>query len=244
MLEEREEFLGRLGGKDKLQSFPGGGNFYSLWDFFIPEPSFCQHRISRVGTLGDGGKWVCGIQTLIAPRQKCVIYSFGLNGESSFEADVLEKTKGCEIWGYDFSVKSFGPQIPPHHAARTHFFPYKLTSNQDPTATPPEWTLGGLMRKNGHKWVDLIKMDIEGSEFSVLTSFLEEFPNDLPFGQLQLEIHASADSDFKQFLGWWESLEKAGLRPFWVEPNLVYVNWFERKATLTEYAFLNIRRSA
>lgn len=52
----------------------------------------------------------------------------------------------------------------------------------------------------------------------------------LPFGQLQLEIHADrqpgvVDEDrFTEFLKWWEELEHAGLRPFWTEPNLVFVN--------------------
>jgi hypothetical protein len=38
----------------------------------------------------------------------------------------------------------------------------------------------------------------------------------LPFGQLQLEIHIW-DMNFEQYLTWWETLEAAGLRPFWTE---------------------------
>ncbi len=30
----------------------------------------------------------------------------GINGESSFEASLLERAPGCEVWGYDFSVNS------------------------------------------------------------------------------------------------------------------------------------------
>ncbi|KAL8277880.1 hypothetical protein RQP46_009699 [Phenoliferia psychrophenolica] len=242
MLQDRKAFLRRLGGKEGLTSFPGGGNYYQLWDFFLPEPSFCQHRISRVGTLGDGGKWVCGLKEIFSTKKDCVVYSFGINGESSFEAAMLDAGKGCEIWGYDFSVNSFGPQIPRADASRAHFFPYMLSSQQKPKNSPPEWTLGGLMKENGHKWVDLIKMDIESSEFGVLDAFLDEFKDNLPFGQLQLEIHCSSEHNFEQFLKWWESLEAAGLRPFWVEPNLVYINWTGAKATLTEFAFMNIHR--
>ena len=77
--------------------------------------------------LGDGGKWVCGMER-IAKQPECVIYSFGaseiaylfatrrlivvhtgINGESSFEAALLERAPGCEVWGYDFSVKSVSP---------------------------------------------------------------------------------------------------------------------------------------
>ena len=44
-------------------------------DFFIPAFQ-CPHRVERVGTLGDGGKWVCGLDR-VAKQDKCVIYSFG-----------------------------------------------------------------------------------------------------------------------------------------------------------------------
>jgi Methyltransferase domain len=46
-------------------------------DFFIPAFQ-CPHRVERIGTLGDGGKWVCGVDR-IAKQDKCVIYSFGLS---------------------------------------------------------------------------------------------------------------------------------------------------------------------
>jgi len=37
-----------------------------------------------------------------------------------------------------------------------------------------------------------------------------------------MEIHLW-DKSFEDFLAWWETLEAAGLRPFWTEPNLVYL---------------------
>jgi hypothetical protein len=102
-------------------------------DFFIPAFQ-CPHRVQRVGTLGDGGKWVCGLDR-VAKQDKCVIYSFGpfhsipfshplppapqrrltsifsqnftgINGESSFESTLLQRAPGCEVWGYDYSVNS------------------------------------------------------------------------------------------------------------------------------------------
>ncbi|KAF8119624.1 hypothetical protein EV363DRAFT_293923, partial [Boletus edulis] len=54
-----------------FDSFPSHGEFYTLWDFFLP--SFrCPHRVDRVGVKGDGGKWVCGLERII-PKKKCVI---------------------------------------------------------------------------------------------------------------------------------------------------------------------------
>ncbi|KAH9164266.1 hypothetical protein EDB89DRAFT_439612 [Lactarius sanguifluus] len=46
----------------------------------------------------------------IAKQEKCVFYSFGINGESLFEAALLERAQGCEVWWYDFTVDSFGPE--------------------------------------------------------------------------------------------------------------------------------------
>jgi Methyltransferase FkbM domain len=81
----------------------------------------------------------------------------------------------------------------------------------------------------GHTFIDILKVDIEGSEFDALTAFLDANANQkvLPVGQIQLEIHASTPrGDFKYFSHWWAALEAAGLRPFWTEPNLVAINLY------------------
>jgi hypothetical protein len=62
----------------------------------------------------------------------------------------------------------------------------------------------------------------------MLTAFLYQHARDgleLPFGQLQIEIHAHEGHErFDYFARLWESLEAVGLRPFWTEPNMVFVN--------------------
>ena len=40
----------------------------------------------------DNGKWVCGLRTLLK-RSPCIVYSFGSNGKTSFEQDILRATK-------------------------------------------------------------------------------------------------------------------------------------------------------
>lgn len=49
--------------------------FFFSGDFFIPAFQ-CPHQVERIGTLGDGGKWVCGMDRVVK-QDKCVIYSFG-----------------------------------------------------------------------------------------------------------------------------------------------------------------------
>jgi len=232
-----------------VESFPSHGQFYTLWDFFPPHFQ-CPHHVQRLGTLGDGGKYICGMAR-IAAKKSCAVYSFGINSDSSFEADVLQRGPGCEVFGYDFSVQSFGPEITAHSqlASRAHFFPWALghTDKHGPMDDPPTYTLESLMRINGHTFIDILKIDIEGAEFEALDALVDAYATRgvLPFGQLQLEIHASGETDYKhfpKFLKWWERLEAIGLRPFFSEPNLVYVNIIRGvMPDLVEYSFINTR---
>ncbi|EIW85952.1 hypothetical protein CONPUDRAFT_68594 [Coniophora puteana RWD-64-598 SS2] len=222
-------------------------DFYTLWDFF--PPSFkCPHNLERIGVMGDGGKWTCGLER-IEKKEKCVIYTFGINGESSFEAGVMKRAKGCDVWGYDFSVNSFGPEIEKDEIlrSRSHFFSYALGPKDAPYADPPTYTLQTLMKRNGHSFIDILKIDIEGNEYDSLISFFDSISTNspLPIGQVQMEVHVYQDSEwnyFPKFLAFWEKLEKRGLRPFFSEPNMVYANLIrDLQPGLAEYSFINVK---
>merc|ERR1712093_511305 len=96
-------------------NFPDGYIYpYNVWDFARPS-FFCPHDLERLGTLGDGGKVVCGISQYEKespgpssesnPSPTLIVYSFGVSTDSSFEAVMLQRTN-CEIWGYDYTVSS------------------------------------------------------------------------------------------------------------------------------------------
>lgn len=249
MLEGRAKLVEKWGPTpSKVDPFPSHGEFYTIWDFFLPSFN-CPHRVERVGVMGDGGKWVCGLERIIHKR-KCVMYSFGINGESSFEADIMKAARSCELYGYDFSVNSFGPEIDedPELEQRSHFFPYALGPKDahSPVDDPKMYTLRTLMDRNGHDFIDILKIDIEGNEYDSFEAFIDSFGGEpLPIGQLQIEIHVFKDqpwNDFAKVLKWWEKLEAAGLRPFFSESNLVYTNLIRgARPELIEYSFINIR---
>ncbi|KAH9171950.1 methyltransferase domain-containing protein [Lactarius sanguifluus] len=168
---------------------------------------YCPHRVQRVGTLGNGEKWVCGL----GQEDKCVIYSFSINGESLFESTLLKRGPGCEVWGYDFTVNSWGPEITddPELRDRAHFKPFALggTNNHEDHDNPKYWTLDSFMDLHGHTFIDTLKTDIEGGEFDALTTFLSAHAatgaDVLPVGQLQLEIHArEGHENFEYFARW------------------------------------------
>ncbi|KJA26572.1 hypothetical protein HYPSUDRAFT_63847 [Hypholoma sublateritium FD-334 SS-4] len=241
MLVAREGLIKKFGPTPKaVELFPPDvppWPPYTVWDFF-PAAYNCPHEVERLGALGDGGKWVCGLSR-VAQKADCVVYSFGINLESSFEAEILAGTAHCAVYGYDFSVKSFGPEIPPAQVHRTHFHAVGLAGEDKGGEgdDPKMYTLETLMRQNGHAHIDILKIDIEGWEFETLTTLLRPYAQSgraLPFGQLQLEIHIW-DKTFAGFLEWWEMLEAAGLRPFWTEVRLFFYY------VLSPYSFLNVR---
>lgn len=92
--------------------------------------------------------------------------SFGVERESSFEAEVLERTRG-QAYLYDFSVADVGPQLQSAAAdvqRRTHFKAYGLGASDEIIEGHQFHTLGTLMHQNGHQRIDILKVDIEGAE--------------------------------------------------------------------------------
>jgi len=217
---------------------------YTVWDFFPPAFN-CPYELERVGALGDGGKWTCGLSR-IAEKPDCIVYSFGTNYESSWENEVLARSRNCQIWAYDSTTGSYGPRVDRGNHHRVHFQRFGLASidAHGPQDSPKAYTLESLMAANGHTHIDLLKIDVEGWEFDIMTSIVKPYMlanKPLPFGQLNLEMHVW-NKNFEEFLSWWEMLEAAGLRPFMTEPNLIYQNYNkESNQDLAEYSFLNIK---
>lgn len=147
-------------------------------------PAFpCFWEMERVGRMVDGGKvsfprpthnhfccvhtdfiilrlrqYMCGLPRVAAERgEKCVVYSFGVAQESSWEAEILQRTD-CEIYMYDFSVSTYGPQIhslPASLRRRAHFFAYGVGSKDEEIDGIKFYTLKTLMAMNGHDWIDI-----------------------------------------------------------------------------------------
>lgn len=80
---------------------------FIIWDE-IPASFNCPYEIERIGRLGDGGKWVCGLSRYEQTYKHSIVHPFGIQQELSFEEELLERTK-CELWGYDFGIDEFGP---------------------------------------------------------------------------------------------------------------------------------------
>ncbi|RAL63317.1 hypothetical protein DID88_004393 [Monilinia fructigena] len=246
---------------------------YTLWDFFFPATWTCPHDIQRIGRLGDGGKWVCGMslyekwgptspppssqqppskanhpQTPNDSPREITIYSFGVNDESTFEQEMLTRIPHAQIHAYDFSVEKFGPQLTSSTSARAHFLKIGLGAADAPEQIPPFYTLQSLMAQNSHSYIDILKIDIEGSEYAALDAFMDfhgERGGELPVGQVMIELHLVDDQhvNFARFVKWWERLEGFGMRPVWFESNLLAVTLGEGKTDprCVEYVWVNVK---
>ncbi|KAL2065662.1 hypothetical protein VTL71DRAFT_3332 [Oculimacula yallundae] len=233
---------------------------YTVWDFF-PATYTCPHDIQRVGRLGDGGKWVCGmslyeskpaVSAVSHPHEPkkpaTIIYSFGVNDESTFEAEMLSRIPSAEIFAYDFSVERIGSQIPAGDLARVHFSKFGLGAADEGSKSPPFFTLKTLMDRNKHTYIDILKIDIEGSEYTALDSFMDACDRAggvMPIGQVMIELHLVDDQhiNFERFTKWWERLEKFGMRPTWLEINLLAVTLGKGKTDprCVEYVWVNAK---
>jgi Methyltransferase domain len=229
---------------------------YTLWDFF-PAVYTCPHDIQRVGRLGDGGKWVCGMSLyektpapeVSHPTAGTIIYSFGVNEESTFEAEMLARIPSAQIFAYDFSVTKFGPQLPDIYASRAHFKQVGLGKTDEVNRKPPFFTLSTLMNQNNHSYIDILKIDIEGAEYAAFDAFMDSYEasgaTTLPVGQVMIELHLLDDQsvNFERFTNWWERLESFGMRPTWLEVNLLAVTLGKGKTDprCVEYVWINAK---
>ncbi|KAK3833935.1 MAG: methyltransferase domain-containing protein [Linnemannia elongata] len=221
---------------------PKAKEMMPFWWYF--QPSFnCPYEVERVGRFNDGGKWMCGMTVLesMTKEDKCVIYSLGVFDDSSWEKEMIDRTK-CQVYAFDASVKGIAGDAAGN--PNIHFFKYFIADEDRVDSEGNIWkTLKTVMKENGHEWIDVLKIDIEGNEFAALNAMMDQFEI-LPFSQLQLEIHVLDDTEkrehFMNFVKFWERLESHHLRPFWSELNVVYSRLYTGGLGLSEYSFINI----
>lgn len=140
-----------------------------------------------------------------------VVYSFGIACEISFDREIIQKT-GCRVYGFDPDPRSEAwlqrPEIwvpneftfhlmgLANRSSRQSFFitdMEKMTGSlqqgsKQQSITAEFKTLADIMCELGHTWVDVMKLDIEGAEYEVLESWLQD-GHPLPVGQLWIEYH-------------------------------------------------------
>ena len=154
-----------------------------VWDLY-PANFNCPGIRSRLGNVGDGGKWVCDVDGLLQ-HPGCVVYSLGSNGDVTFEADLLNHTH-CDVHTFDPTTT----MTPAKQAAvravvgQDNFHACAVgVADEDVPGKMRTKALATVMRELGHQWIDVLKMDIEVAEWTVLPAWLQGGA-DLPASQV------------------------------------------------------------
>ena len=162
----------------------------------------CPDKV-RIGSSGDGGWWTCDLATIAAQSSTpCVVYSFGLRDNFSFDHDISQK-HSCTVHGFDPSSsvdqsayekpvpdvffhgygvgKASGEYGPGEVPFRWPGIDFLRASNTQP------WTLRSfpsILKSLGHAHVHVVKIDIEGGEWDVLPDIAAA-----SWDELYMEVH-------------------------------------------------------
>lgn len=208
--------------------------FYGDWWQAYWEPSWTCPLEDRVmfyasdaeksaKSSGDGGKWVCNLpflakRPMLNNHMPCLVYSFGSNGDYSFEYGLMERISQlqgiesspsnppksfCEIHTFDpftsapqegFAISSYFQQIQLHQwgIADKDFVTEPLDRWSKKSMTMK--SLASIVKELNHegRTIDILKIDIDGLELDMLNQ--HSFWDDVDalgtkVSQLLLEVH-------------------------------------------------------
>jgi len=177
------------------------------------EPSFSCAGEMRIGSQGDGGKWVCDplrIAAKAARSEPCIVYSVGSRGDYAFESGVRTSiSDACEIHTIDQSPWSnYTDKAPPDFV---HYHVYRI-------GPAPDTPISQVVKELGHegKVIDIFKIDCEGCEWHTYMNWLD---SGVYIRQILVELHATGENkvgpdEFFRFLF------DAGYVVFHKEPNI------------------------
>lgn len=175
-----------------------------------------EQRMGREFHGSDyGGKWL--VENSLT--ENSVVYSFGVGEDVSFDLSVIDRY-GSQVFAFDPTPKAitYGSDFADVEP-RFHFFPVALCSGeegpimfhlpQDPDHVScseseisdssfqvPAKPLTQIMDELGHLKIDVLKMDIEGSEYVVLEEIFIKLPVSSWPDQILVEFHDHLDSSF------------------------------------------------
>jgi len=245
----------------------------TVWDVFAP--TYGCLRPVHVGGVGSRrwstelpleSKVVCNPH-LLRSASPCVIYSFGVGWDTTFEIAMLRMAPQCRVRVFDPTttaekfwqmVRAQTPegQSPPESPALTFEQVGLAGKSMEDYREGMLWngkesirvkTLQDLMAQHGDDRLTILKVDVEGSEWTALhqASAVGSLAH---VDQLLLEVHMRGceagyvDHGRSKLSSLMDALESSGLRAFSNVPNLGPAG----KGALPacgEYSFVNVRSS-
>lgn len=151
-----------------------------------------------------------------------IVYSFGIGEDASFDLEMI-KRYGAKVYAFDPTPKSIEWVSKQNWPKSFHFFPYGLSKkdgierfylpkntsfvsgsisvesnniDRENAVDVPMKNIRSIIEEMGHTYIDVLKMDIEGTEFDVLDDILALNC----IGQICAEIHYFFYQDGKRRL--------------------------------------------
>lgn len=178
-------------------------------------------------------------------RKKIIIYSFGIGEDLSFSVQLAEKYKNAEIYAFDPTPKAiaFVKKFEKNIFSKFDFFPIGLSDKNhiadfylplnplyvsgsvisNPSVDRSNvikvqmHTLKYIMEMLGHKNIDLLKLDIEGSEFVAIPQILGGGYLQGHIRQICVEVHNRFYDDGQERLEHMlDMLDKSGYKLIYV----------------------------
>ena len=158
----------------------------------------CERFLKIGGGLDGDGAWPICITSKLRSKftgdsssssRHCVVYSFGVAEDMSFDlgADGI----GCTVHSYDHTIRS----LPSVRDSTDHSIIWKqIGLGTEGNDSKYLMSLREILKINGDQFVDVLKIDIEGGEWSFLEEVLESGLIRERVGQFCLEIHFSLES--------------------------------------------------
>ncbi|KAH9496633.1 hypothetical protein Btru_009884 [Bulinus truncatus] len=180
--------------------------------------TLCRRRL-RMGLIGEGGWEVCDDEGVRPLSGRCLAYSFGNERVFGFEDDVARVYK-CQV--HIFKVSPENNEY--NRSELIHVHPYGVGRGSETTVTGARlYTFKDIRSMLGHskKTIDLIKIDIENGEWSVLSGMVLDSQLH-SIRQLLVEFHVGfppQESRLRRIVRLLRSLSKAGYRKFYVHKN-------------------------
>ncbi|KAK3601533.1 hypothetical protein CHS0354_027675 [Potamilus streckersoni] len=194
----------------------------NLYHSYINSLQVLCRRVVRVGFLEDGGWEICE-DSNYRPHRPCLVYSFGINYDYSFDDDIVRRY-GCEVHSFDPSMRNESD----HRRGALGYF-HNLGLGDFNQVNPSGWQLkrlGTIQKELGHtnKKIDVLKMDIEEWEWRTIPDMLKSgaLSNVQQFvTELHINLHFEPmEEAYKMGLSTLKDLYDEGFRIFWTHRNL------------------------
>lgn len=193
-----------------------------LYHRYINQIQVLCRRVVRIGNIGDGGWEICE-DTEFRPTNPCLVYSFGINNDFSFD-DHMADRYNCEVHSFDPSMTDTAEG---KRKQKQWFYHIGLGDQTQTMANGWKMTtLKDLLKNHGQTEakIDILKIDIEKYEWQTLIQIFESggLRN---IKQLLLELHIAIvgepeKQEYIQGLGVLKMLYDQGFRMYCSHRNL------------------------